>query len=435
MYIGLPAAALEDLDVVCVHGGASEGVKAGRREAALGIDAGWRGGGQLRAVAMELEENFPAFPHVQSGICPETPCGLLRARTDCDYWDNDSQSGNTSSARSGHRAAESARGKDRRQYSSATTPSAGESPKLKVRGDRNDWDEVTWSQERDDVVRGAAFHWVRGELVGRGSLGCVWKALNRKSGQLMAVKEVVVDSRDQEDERFRKDLQNEIDLYKDLQHVNIVSYLGNDYVDGRLYIYLEYMPGGSIAQVLSQFGALDEKLVARYTRDLLLGLSYLHTRSPPVLHRDVKGANILVGLHCTVKLSDFGCSKRSAGTMVHTLRGSIPWMAPEIMRQSSYGRKADIWSLGCVLIEMSTATAPWGPFDNHLAAMVRIAMSEETPPVPGHLSVPCRDFIAHCTRRTPEERPSAAQLLAHDFVAEDAAGGCGPPGLDESWGE
>merc|ERR1712050_466236 len=139
------------------------------------------------------------------------------------------------------------------------------------------------------------------------------------------------------------------------------------------------------------FGPLEESLIARYMCNLLQGLDYLHTRDPPVLHRDIKGANILVGLDCRVKLSDFGCSKRSAGTAIQTLRGSVPWMAPEVMRQSEYGRKADIWSIGCVLIEMSTASAPWGHFDNCLAAMVRIAMSEETPPVPSRLSSNCRE--------------------------------------------
>merc|ERR1719369_1327238 len=101
------------------------------------------------------------------------------------------------------------------------------------------------------------------------------------------------------------------------------------------------------------------------------------------------------------------------------------------MRQSGYGRKADVWSLGCVLIEMSTAVSPWGAFDNHLAAMVRIAMSEETPPIPSHLSSACSDLISLCTRRAPEERPSASHLLAHNFVA---GGDLSASMQDDSWG-
>jgi serine/threonine protein kinase len=267
------------------------------------------------------------------------------------------------------------------------------------------------------AVRGEKFCWVRGELIGRGSLGFVYKGLEANTGQLMAVKEVLIDPKDQTDENFRKSLQNEIDIYKDLQHRSIVAYLGHDYMESRLYIYLEYMPGGSIAQVLAQYGAFDESLIAQYTVNLLEGLEYLHTRDPPVLHRDIKGANILVGIDGTVKLSDFGCSKRTMGTAVHTLRGSIPWMAPEVMCQSGYGRKADIWSLGCVLIEMSTAAAPWGDFDNCLAAMARIAMSEETPPVPQHLSKAAADFVTCCTRRAQQDRPDAVELSKHEFMA------------------
>jgi len=350
---------------------------------------------------------------------PDMPGGLLRARTDCDYWDDTSQLGDSHGSHIGNLLSCGQLGKQ--EASSSTSNLLLESA------------ASSFAKSSQDlavgVVRGSNFSWVRGELIGQGTLGTVWKVLNRRTGQLMAAKEVLLDAKDKADEKFRAALQNEIDLYKDLKHPHIVSYFGNDFVNGKLYIYLEYMPGGSIAQVLSQFGPLDESLSARYMRNLLEGLEYLHTRDPPVLHRDIKGANILVGLDRVVKLSDFGCSKRSEGTMVQTLRGSVPWMAPEVMRQSEYGRKADVWSIGCVLIEMSTAAAPWGHFDNCLAAMIRIAMSDETPPVPDHLSESCRDLVARCTRRAPEERPSASELLRHGFVA----GVLDPSAIDESW--
>lgn len=359
--------------------------------------------------------------------CSES-CGLVRARSDCDYWDDFSQAGSAKSHSHGN-FFDSVDGREVQGVLRTTSMFPGANwtvPRL------DGHVEMFQTLHRDDVVRGAHFSWVRGEMVGRGSLGCVWKALNRDNGQLMAVKEVVVDTRDKDDEKFRAALQNEVDLCKDLKHPHIVSYLGNDYLNGRLFIYLEYMPGGCLAQILSQFGPLDEPIVARYARDVLVGLEYLHTRSPPVLHRDIKGANILVGLDLTVKLSDFGCSKRSAGTMVQTLRGSVPWMAPEVMRQSDYGRKADIWSFGCVIIEMATAAAPWGSFDNHLAAMVRIAMSNETPPVPGHLSGSLKNLIMSCTRRAPEGRPGTTELLGHEFFE-----GCQDGtlfGMEDSWG-
>merc|ERR1712050_536570 len=141
-------------------------------------------------------------------------------------------------------------------------------------------------------------------------------------------------------------------------------------MDDCLYIYLEYMPGGSVADVLCQFGPFEEELIGVYSRELLEGLEYLHTRDPPVVHRDVKGANVLVGLDSRFKLSDFGCSKRTMDTKSHTMRGSIAWMAPEVLQDKGAGRSADIWSLGCVVIEMAQADGPWGKFDNLMAAMV-----------------------------------------------------------------
>jgi len=349
----------------------------------------------------------------------------IRACSDCDYWDNSSQLDNVSN---GVDSVNSKLKRGEGATPSVMTPSLGTSRNFT----ESQVDDLQSSSQllASGTVKGGAFAWVRGELIGRGSLGSVWKALNSRTGELIAVKEVVLDPRDSSENKFRQSLQNEIDLYKDLQHPNIVSYLGNDFINGRLYIYLEYMSGGSISQVLSQFGPIDESLMAQYLKGLLQGLDYLHTRECPVLHRDIKGANILVGLDRSVKLSDFGCSKRTGGTANHTLRGSVPWMAPEVMRQSGYGRKADIWSLGCVLIEMSTANPPWGHFDNCLAAMVRIAMSEETPPVPEKASGPLRDLIIACTRRSPEERPSASELLGHDFLksCQDCSA------IDESWG-
>jgi len=268
------------------------------------------------------------------------------------------------------------------------------------------------------AIRGATGRtWVRGDVLGTGSLGVVFKALDQRTGEIFAVKEVAIDQKVEQDVKFRECLENELQICKELSHKHIVSFYGHDYIEGRLYIYLEYMPGGSLAQVLSQFGALDEELLAIHARELLEGLAYLHTRDPPVLHRDIKGANILVGLDCSVKLSDFGCSKRSTESLSQTMKGSIPWMAPEVITQAGYGRAADIWSFGCVCIEMATGKPPWGVFDNPVAAMYRIGVSGETPPLPENVSSVCKDFISQCIQRDKTLRPKASQLLEHQFVA------------------
>lgn len=264
---------------------------------------------------------------------------------------------------------------------------------------------------------GDTFRWVRGETIGRGTMGTVFQAMDPVSGVVFAVKEVSFNTENISDMSYKAQLETEISICKEVQHPRIVNYLGHDYLDGCLFIYMEYMHGGSMACVLKQFGAFDEGLIAVYTRELLEGLQHLHAQEPPVLHRDIKGANVLVGIDNSVKLSDFGCSKRTMETMAHTLKGSIPWMAPEVISNTGYGRRADIWSFGCVVIEMATAKSPWGKFDNPMQAMMKIGMGKEMPPIPEGLSEECTDFIRLCVQRDKKKRPQATQLLQMDFVS------------------
>ncbi|CAJ1459942.1 unnamed protein product, partial [Effrenium voratum] len=238
----------------------------------------------------------------------------------------------------------------------------------------------------------------RGENIG--SFGSVFKAMHSETGLVIAVKEVHIDVQHQPDERLKVQLENEIDLMRSLRHPHIVSYYGCHWSDGHLQMYLEYMAGGSLSQVLSNFGPLEENLMAQYTRrakeigltqQLLSGLApktrleYLHTQNPYILHRDIKGANVLVGVDSLVKLADFGCSKRAKETTSVSIQGSIPWMAPEVLTHSRFGRAGDIWSFGCLVIEMAAADAPWGHFDNLMAAILKIGMSGELPPIPARL--------------------------------------------------
>jgi len=276
--------------------------------------------------------------------------------------------------------------------------------------------EQTTSAE--GALKGSKFTWVRGDLIGRGSLGKVFKALDQSSGRIMAVKEVIISATDQEDQKFRMALEHEIDIVQGLSHRHIVSYLGHEYLDDCLFLYMEYMTGGCLSSLLGQFGAFDESLILDYTKQILLGLEYLHSREPPVVHRDVKGANILVGLDGCVKLADFGCSKRSADTVTTTMKGSIPWMAPEVIVHTRAGRSSDIWSFGCVIIEMATAKVPWGQFDNIMQAMVKIGMSKDSPPIPESLSATLKDLISQCVQRDPQARPNAAKLLQHELLMD-----------------
>lgn len=274
-------------------------------------------------------------------------------------------------------------------------------------------------EQRPGVIRGACLSWERGEVIGQGSMGKVFRALDQRNGQLIAVKEVPLSESNSDHMKVRQMLETEIRICQSVSHPRVVTYYGHDYVKENLYIYLEYMPGGSMTQVIGQFGAFDESFIAICSRDLLLGLEYLHTREVPVVHRDIKGGNILVGLDCQMKLADFGCSKMSELTQTHVMKGSIPWMAPEVIMQNGYGRKADVWSFGCTMIEMATGKKPWGDLDNPINAMRKIGMSKDTPPFPKEgFSDTCQQFVARCLQRKKDDRPTASELLQDEFVVD-----------------
>jgi len=178
-----------------------------------------------------------------------------------------------------------------------------------------------------------------------------------------------------------------------------------------------------LRKTLNDFGPLEEPLLRKASRGVLKGLNYLHTHSPPVVHRDLKAANILVDLNFCVKLADFGCSKRDVSTQSWTTVGSVYWIAPEVVTNVGHSRKADIWSFGCVVVEMVTGTDPWGKnaFDNVMQAVQVIGFTDRTPPVPEQLCDSGKDLLRLCLSRDPKQRPRAHELLEHDLVSAKSA--------------
>lgn len=267
-------------------------------------------------------------------------------------------------------------------------------------------------QSQPDVI---GPNWICGKQLGRGSYGSVCRAFDPMSGRIFAVKKTTVDA----DEKANRALEEELRICQDLRHPHIVAYLGHHREEQTLQIYLEFCAGGSIASVLSEFGPLEEEMLRKATSGMLEGLAYLHEHKPCVVHRDIKGANLLVDLNFNVKLADFGCSKRALVSQSFTTIGSVPWMAPEVIQQQTgYGRKADVWSAGCTVLEMATAEKPWGngAFDNMMAAMMRIGLTDAMPPIPESTPAELRKFISDCVQRDPESRPQAAELLEHEFL-------------------
>ncbi|KAL6652238.1 hypothetical protein ACP70R_011163 [Stipagrostis hirtigluma subsp. patula] len=261
-----------------------------------------------------------------------------------------------------------------------------------------------------------ASRWKKGKLIGRGTFGHVYVGFNSESGEMCAMKEVTLFSDDPKSKESAKQLGQEISLLSRLRHPNIVQYYGSETVDDKLYIYLEYVSGGSIHKLLQEYGQLGEPAMRSYTQQILSGLAYLHGKN--TVHRDIKGANILVDPSGRVKLADFGMAKHINGQHCpFSFKGSPYWMAPEVIKNSDGCNLAvDIWSLGCTVLEMATSKPPWSQYEGDIAAVFKIGNSKELPPIPDHLSENCKDFIRKCLQRDPAQRPTAVELLRHPFI-------------------
>ncbi|MFS7983658.1 putative mitogen-activated protein kinase kinase kinase STE-STE11 family [Helianthus anomalus] len=255
-------------------------------------------------------------------------------------------------------------------------------------------------------------HWQRGDLLGRGSFGSVYEGIC-DGGYFIAVKEVSLLDQGEQGRQSVSQLEQEIALLSQFEHDNIVRYYGTDKDDSKLYIFLELVTKGSLLSLYQRYH-LQDCQVSSYTRQILHGLKYLHDRR--VVHRDVKCANILVDANGSVKLADFGLAKATTFNDVKSCKGTAFWMAPEVVNNKSkgYGLAADIWSLGCTVLEMLTHRIPYSPMEC-MAALFRIG-NGIPPPIPDSLSKEARDFISQCFRVNPADRPTASQLLDHPFV-------------------
>ncbi|GAB4847016.1 Mitogen-activated protein kinase kinase kinase 5 [Ancistrocladus abbreviatus] len=262
--------------------------------------------------------------------------------------------------------------------------------------------------------------WMKGKLIGRGTFGSVYIATNRETGALCAMKEVELLPDDPKSAECMKQLEQEIKVLSQLKHPNIVQYYGSEIVEDRFYIYLEYVYPGSINKYVREHcGAITESVVRNFTRHILSGLAYLH--STKTIHRDIKGANLLVDSSGVVKLADFGMAKHLSGQAAElSLKGSPYWMAPELMQavmqkdnSTNLALAVDIWSLGCTIIEMFTGKPPWSEYEG-AAALFKVL--KESPPIPETLSSEGKDFLRCCFRRNPADRPSASMLLEHRFM-------------------
>eukprot|EP01060_Flectonema_neradi_P015906 TRINITY_DN22537_c0_g1_i1.p1 TRINITY_DN22537_c0_g1~~TRINITY_DN22537_c0_g1_i1.p1 ORF type:complete len:619 (+),score=89.50 TRINITY_DN22537_c0_g1_i1:56-1912(+) len=269
--------------------------------------------------------------------------------------------------------------------------------------------------------------WQRGNLVGRGQFGTVYVAL-LPGGHVLAVKQI--DATDvMNDHAARSQYIHEIEALQNMSHPYIVKYFGA-YLDTEtrmINLFMEYVSGGSLARFVKSLPyCLEEDAVKVYIRQILEALLYLHSHN--VVHRDIKGENVLLNTEeGTVKITDFGSSRKIQRTLQTaggaTLTGTPNWMAPEMITAQVYNdiphkEKIDVWSVGCTTVELlCKGKPPWPAFDTQWSALYYIANSKDLVPdgIPDDVSADCRNVIERCLDRDPATRISVSELLKHPW--------------------
>ncbi|XP_030273586.1 mitogen-activated protein kinase kinase kinase kinase 3-like isoform X6 [Sparus aurata] len=256
------------------------------------------------------------------------------------------------------------------------------------------------------------------QRVGSGTYGDVYKARNVSTGDLAAIKVIKLEP----GEDFAV-VQQEILMMKDCKHSNIVAYYGSYLRREKLWICMEFCGGGSLQDIYHITGPLTESKIAYVLRETLQGLFYLHGRGK--MHRDIKGANILLTDNGYVKLADFGVSAQITMTLAKrkSFIGTPYWMAPEVAaveRKGGYNQLCDIWAVGITAIELAELQPPM--FDLHpMRALLLMTKSNFQPPKlkdkvkwTGNF----HEFVKIALTKNPKKRPAADKLLQHPFVSQ-----------------
>ena len=252
--------------------------------------------------------------------------------------------------------------------------------------------------------------------IGVGGYGTVYRYTNKDTGFEIAVKRVDLGF---PNDRLKKQvcaLKQEIEILRRLKHKNIVRYYEMLEDENSVSLLMEYVKGGTISDLISEQGALNEKEISDYCQQILQGLAYLHGNK--IAHRDLKCDNILVD-NCICKLADFGLSKENIRSMsgCKTDCGTTYWQSPESIRGQDYGYKSDIWSFGCTVLEMLNTEPPYREL-NRYAALMKIANEGLNPSFPPNTSDHCVEFITLCVQKEPQDRPSAKNLLDYKFISK-----------------
>lgn len=275
-----------------------------------------------------------------------------------------------------------------------------------------------------------SIRWQKRSFIGGGSFGSVYSVVNLDTGDILAVKEIKFNDRNTIKQVFPS-IKDEMTVLEMLNHPNVVQYYGVEVHRDRVNIFMEYCEGGSLARLLEHGRIEDEMVTQVYTLQLLEGLAYLHESG--VDHRDIKPDNILLDFNGIVKYVDFGAAKLLASNGSHVIRdnenreniqkqiGTPMYMSPEAISGSSHGKfgSDDVWSLGCVILEMVTGRTPWANLDNQWAIMYQVAAGH-IPSFPSkqEMSSAGIKFLSRCLIQDPNLRSSAVELLMDPWILE-----------------
>ncbi|CDF91353.1 ZYBA0S11-00892g1_1 [Zygosaccharomyces bailii CLIB 213] len=298
-------------------------------------------------------------------------------------------------------------------------------------------------------ISNVSMRWQKRSFIGGGTFGSVYSAVNLDNGEILAVKEIKI----QDAKTMKKifpSIKEEMTVLEMLNHPNIVQYYGVEVHRDKVNIFMEYCEGGSLASLLEHGRIEDEMVTQVYTLELLEGLAYLHQSG--VVHRDIKPENILMDFNGIIKYVDFGAARKIVkngtnsaslnrtftdtsasstekespslpeGPALHDMIGTPMYMAPEsITGSSNKGRFGadDVWSIGCVVLEMITGRRPWARLDNEWAIMYHVAAGH-TPQLPNkeEVSAAGRKFLRRCLVQNAAKRATAVELLLDPWMIQ-----------------